>query len=288
MLPNPASGCRKQETASRGFLFAGGFAGAGPIDGRCLVYRENLPCQAPSDMRNKGDPAWDAVSMTARNSAYTGLPSAGGRSRRAAPRPWLNRVGASGLCAFAVLCCLFFLSPVPSARAAAPQQFVIDKAALRTSSNTLFADISLSVDDEDGLRDLLKDGAVLELALAVNVERQRSWWTNKSVSEEVFVSGLRHDPLTRDFVVTVPGIASQHTLRDRNLTRLLHISWRKLSLPLASLDLLKQGDEDAHYIVTIAFTLQHTEVPPWLEKSLVFWSSSVVPKTERTLEYPAR
>ncbi len=198
------------------------------------------------------------------------------------------RTGAPSLtsCGFICLLALCVCFSLPRiAPATAPQGFAVEKAALETVDGSLVVDLSLSVDDEDGLRDLLKDGAVLELSITLDMEQRRILWANKHVVGTVYVSALRHDPLTRDFLVTIPGIAKKDSLRDRNLTRLLHASWRKLVLPLIPLEQLKEADKDADYRVIITLRLQHAEVPPWLEKSLVFWSADVVPKEERILEY---
>lgn len=145
--------------------------------------------------------------------------------------------------------------------------------------------LSLTVDNEDGLRDLLKDGAVLELVIDVSVERERSWWGNAEAAAVEYASTIRHDPLSRDFLVSVPARDGKKEFRDRNLTRLLHASWRKLVLPVAPLKELQRNEPADAYLVTIGFSLHHTEVPPWLEKTIVFWSTDVVPREKQTIRF---
>lgn len=154
---------------------------------------------------------------------------------------------------------------------------------LGVAEHTFTLSLSLTVDDEDGLRDMLKDGAVLELLAAVSVERHRSWWANAEIVNLGYSSILRHDPLSRDFIVTIPSPDGIDELRDRNLTRLLHNSWRKLTLRIMPVERIEAGDPDDEYILLLTVTLQHTEVPPWLEKSLIFWSSQVVPQEKRSI-----
>ena len=188
------------------------------------------------------------------------------------------------LLAFLLLCaglCTCFTSQAK----AAPQQFVMAPPATRVDGDTLRVDLSLTVDDEDGLRDLLKDGAVLALTVSLEMDRSRSWWTNAAVVSKSYTSNIRHDPLTRDFVLTLPTEGGEKQLRDKNLTRLLHNSWRKLSFPLTSLQVLQEQGQDEEYNIILKVQLQHTEVPPWLEKSIVFWSADIVPEQTRTLIY---
>ncbi|MDR2076858.1 MAG: DUF4981 domain-containing protein, partial [Desulfovibrio sp.] len=74
--------------------------------------------------------------------------------------------------------------------------------------------------------------------------------------------------------------------RDRNLSRLLYGNWRRLTLPVGDLETIRQAGPDREYILTVSFQLRHTEIPPWLEKSPLFWSSDVVPEMTVSLEYP--
>ena len=141
--------------------------------------------------------------------------------------------------------------------------------------------LALTVDNEEGLFVLLKDGAVLELAISALVERERMLWRNAKAAKVEFSSILRHDPLSRDFVILVPTPDGEKEVRDRNLNRLLQASWRQLSLPVISLEDMLRKEPAETYQVLLTIALRHTEVPPWLEKSSLFWSSEVVPQVKR-------
>ncbi len=191
---------------------------------------------------------------------------------------WLRSI----LLAACLLCSSFSV-----VNAAPPQSFVLENMLLRADASTLMLNFSVSVDDEDGLRDLLKDGANLELTLNIAMQRQRSWWMNADVTELVYVSFLRHNPLTREFTITMPRTGGDVTLKDRNLTRLIHKTWRTYAVPVVAMSQLSDAEKKSSdtFSIKVSLSLRHSEVPPWLEKSPAFWSSDVVPKVSYTLEY---
>ena len=188
------------------------------------------------------------------------------------------------ICFSAFFVLLSFLVALPCF-AAPPQSFVVQGPSTVVKQHRLFVDLAVTVDDEEGLRNMLKDGAVLALGIAVTVERIRSWWGDELVFEDNYTSTILHDPLTRNFVVELPEQDENKQYPDKNLTRLLHATWRKLSIPLVFMERLYVDEPGSEYRITLALSLQHAEVPPWLEKSLVFWSSNVVPKEKFTMSY---
>jgi hypothetical protein len=191
----------------------------------------------------------------------------------------------SGFSVFASLFLVLLLTC--PAFALPPQKLLLDPPVPKAEHGVLTVNLSLTVDSEDGLRDLLKDGAVLELLIDVTVERERFLWSNAEAAAVTFTSVIHHDPLSRDFVVSVPTRDGEKELRDRNLTRLLHASWRRLSLPIASLENLRRNENADEYAITLVIDLRHTDVPPWLEKTLVFWSADVVSQEKRTVHFSA-
>jgi hypothetical protein len=183
------------------------------------------------------------------------------------------------------LCALFWLSACLPALAVAPQRLLLEPPETVIDGGTVRLALSLTVDDEDGLRDLLKDGAILRLKTTVAVSRERSWWSDAEIVSREYDSILRHDPLTRDFVVTVGAPDEEKTLKDKNLTRLLHASWRRLSFPVAPLRLFAAQESAGEFLISVTLSLQHTDVPPWLEKNFIFWSADVVPRQTCTLPF---
>lgn len=178
-----------------------------------------------------------------------------------------------------LFCCLNLLPAH-----AAEQELVVYSANLENTPAGMFAALSCSVSDEDALRDLLKDGATIELAVTFDIEGKRSWWSDAELLHKTFASKLTHDPLTREFAVTVPGATGPVTLRQKNLTRLIHQSWRNLRLPLLSPAERAGLDPEREHTLRITFYVHHVEVPPWLEQSTLFWSPDVAPQV--VLEKP--
>ncbi|MDR1125440.1 MAG: DUF4390 domain-containing protein [Deltaproteobacteria bacterium] len=164
--------------------------------------------------------------------------------------------------------------------AAALEHFVGDTPEVYFKDRILFLHLRVSVDDEDGLRLLLRDGAILELALKVTVERKRTLWANENIAAREFSSLLKYDPLTRKYLLTTPG--TRATVQAANLRSLLAGTWKDLDLPLLEADKFVQGED---YRVDLGLSLQYTELPPWLDRSLVFWSREVVQPEPYKMEF---
>lgn len=181
-----------------------------------------------------------------------------------------------------IILLLLLMYSATSAFAAPPKRFIIDALSLKNEDQALSIDLALSVDEEDGLRDLLKDGAVIELKVNLKVERRRSWWANADIAEREYVSIIRHDPLSREFYLSMPD--EKNLYRDRNLSRLLMETWQNLHLPLIPLQRIEDEGLDNTFIIHGEASLTHMEVPPWLAGSS-FWSSEIIPKATFSLEY---
>jgi hypothetical protein len=182
-----------------------------------------------------------------------------------------------------MLCAVALFGFALSAYALPPQAFVVESPRAEATDGTVRVSLAVSVDNEDGLRDMLKDGAVLALSIGIALERDRAWWMNETVFNKDFVSTIGHDPLTRDFVLTLPSPDGDRASRDKNLTRLLHATWRKISVPVIKITSIPERAADDVYSIVLTISLQHTEVPPWLRQNTVFWSSDVVPSKTITL-----
>ncbi|MDR2488810.1 MAG: DUF4390 domain-containing protein [Desulfovibrio sp.] len=199
------------------------------------------------------------------------------------PRKQNPRAGSARL--FLPLSIIVWLLSCLPAMGVPPHRLLVAPPSAVISNDNLFLTLSLTANDEDGLRDLLKDGSVLRLGITVSISRQRSWWTDTEIARHEYASILRHDPLTRDFMVSLPAHEEEKILRDKNLTRLLHVSWRKLSLFVVSLPTLYRQESNEEFLIEFTLNLQHTEVPPWLEKNFLFWSPDIVPQEKHTLPF---
>lgn len=129
------------------------------------------------------------------------------------------------------------------------------------------------------VRGLLRDGAVMTMTCKIKVQRLRTVLANENVAELLREYHLRHDPLTREFVMDYGGNKPQ---RQKHLDSLVSSFWEEIDFVLPLKTPLVSGET---YRVTIELTLQHAEVPPWLEKALFFWSWDVVPPVSFTQEF---
>lgn len=181
-------------------------------------------------------------------------------------------------------CSLAFTLALPgNGQSAPPKRFEIQTFSLSTTNETLSINLALALDDEDGLYNILKDGAVVELGIDVDIQRKRDWWSNADIASLRYTSVIRHDPLTREFYLMMPG--SEHPLKDRNLTRLLANSWQKINLSLIPLSLIEHEGRNQTYVISCSIALNHIETPPWLAQNSVFWSAEIIPAVNISLEY---
>jgi hypothetical protein len=150
-------------------------------------------------------------------------------------------------------------------------------------AGVLIVRVSISVDNEPGLAAMLKDGASVQLTADLRLERLRTLWTNVTLAEKSYASILRHNPLTREFMLYMPEESSAMT--DRNLARLLAETWYKLDFPLIDIDTLRRQDPGHEYRISLFLTLRHTEIPPWLSNAFAFWFKDVVEPVTLTIPF---
>lgn len=160
------------------------------------------------------------------------------------------------------------------------EHFTYETPQLHKKDKELYLYMPVSVNNEDSLQGILRDGATIQLKLDTTVKRQRTLWFGEKLQETSFSLILKHDLLTRNFrIIGNEGeIISQH----KNLRSLLQKSWKKLDIPIISLDQLHPEEQ---YSVDISLSLQHVELPPWLDKTLVFWSRDIVAPETLKLDY---
>ena len=178
-----------------------------------------------------------------------------------------------------VLFFLFLFVALPCFVQAQPQ--TQEAAALRlgfftvqTLSDTkVHVDSGIVVDKLKVVRNLLRDGAVLNFTCKLTIERLRSVLSNDVLAEHSETFQIRHDPLTRDFCVLRQGLPSQCS---KKLDTIIETACGDMPFTITLLEPLVSGEK---YRVRLDVTLQHAEVPPWLEKALFFWSWDVAPPT---------
>ena len=197
---------------------------------------------------------------------------------------------ARSVCAFSrlreavlLLAALFALLAVEVAHAVPPKYFELTSPSLAVSSGSIIAKADISVDNLRGLFDMLKDGAAIELKVKATFVRERTLWANVAISEKELVYVLRHNPLTREFAMFVPG--RPQPMLDKNLNRLLKATWSKFQVDFGPLSMLEKQEDPVRYKAVLVMTLQHAEVPPWLAKQFVLWSKNIVEPETVTLPF---
>lgn len=143
----------------------------------------------------------------------------------------------------------------------------------------ILVECGICVSDSHTIKVLLRDGAIINLTCRLIIERLRKVLVNETLADRSEVHQLRYDPLTRDFIMLRPNAPAR---RDKKLDTLLAATWECLAFNIPLENPLLSGET---YRVRLDVTLQHAEVPPWLEKALFFWSWDVAPATSFTQEF---
>lgn len=191
---------------------------------------------------------------------------------------------------------LCFALAVCPAFASSPGRFILSEFSLQFKDGQLLLGLGVDVADREALRILLKDGAQMELSGTVKIVQPRSLLPNIAVAERPISFYLRHDTLTREFELRVlslaeirslqrptdgsappappPAPSKELILRDKELDRLLNSTLKSLVIPVTPVSVFTEGVE---YRLELSLSLRHTDVPPWLSRSLLFWSWDVVP-----------
>ena len=166
---------------------------------------------------------------------------------------------------------------------AAPKRFQIESMSLVTENSQLGVKLALTVDDEEALYNLLRNGAHLGLNITASLERERSWWSNAELALVEQTYQLQHSPLTREFVLTPPNEGPVY--KNRNMDKLLAETWKLLHVPLTPMSTIEEQGLDKTYKVTVRIKLRFLEAPPWLASSSIFWTEDVVPPVSFSLVY---
>lgn len=162
---------------------------------------------------------------------------------------------AGGLC-FAVR---------PSVAADSPR-LELDDVSMELDNQLLRLRSSLSLENSTPVRKQLQDGAQMGLTCTLSLERVNTFH-NSEVASTTSLFMLRHDPLTREFVMS----SGDDKFQLRYLAPLIEQGWRETPLELP----LPASLEPGEYRLTLHLTLEYTDVPPWLARTLFFWSWEV-------------
>ncbi len=198
-----------------------------------------------------------------------------GRTRvKEGPCPLPRRCLPAILAAAAFLCFLG-LSPLTCR---AEQNFLLKGFSLGGTDKVLEVNLRLTVSEEQNLAYMLRDGAKMEMTCQVQFFRTRSFWSNQLLTESIVYNRLSYDLLLREFVLSTEGVPPT---RNESFRRLMAETWGNLTIPLENPGGLEQ---DQDYLVKVTVGLKHTEMPPWLTRSILFWSDEIISPTTFELD----
>ena len=161
-------------------------------------------------------------------------------------------------------------SNAPSSHGQAPK-LELSSFTVEMLNDGIHVSTGIGLENGGVVRSQLRDGAVMALTCKLALERVRTLLSNEILSEESRSYQLRHDLLSREFILSSPGLP---IVRQKQFDALLASSFQHLDFLLPLQAPLVSGET---YRVQLKVTLEHAEVPPWLEKALFFWSWEVTP-----------
>ena len=202
------------------------------------------------------------------------MPSPSHHSRAAAFFAHLRRVATKGL-GLAAFLCLLGAMPLTCP---AEQNFLLKGFSLGGTDKQPEVNLRLAVSEEHNLAYMLRDGAKMEMTCRVQFLRKRTFWSNELLAENTVSTRLAYDRLLREFVLSTEDAPP---LRNESFRGLMNESWENLSIPLDNPGGLEQ---DQNYLITVTADLKYTEMPPWLTRSILFWSEEIIPGTTFELD----
>ncbi|MEZ7198621.1 DUF4390 domain-containing protein [Pseudodesulfovibrio karagichevae] len=167
----------------------------------------------------------------------------------------------------AVLLPAAILAVLILAGAAMAQSLSLKAPTLANVNGRLTARFGIVVEEKPILKGELEDGAVLVLKCEVSLLQPRDYWLDREITEVHFRSRLSFDPLTREFVMTLPG--RQTPLRDKDLSTVLENGWGSIDATLGSWALLDRGKK---YSLRLHTSMNEEDAPEGVMRFFYFWS----------------
>lgn len=164
------------------------------------------------------------------------------------------------------------------AAAVAAQKFQIKGFSVGGTDKQVEVHLRLAVSEEQNLSYMLRDGAKMEFICRVELLRKRTFWSNELLAENGVYYRLTYDLLLRDFVLAAQD---EPPARNENFHALLAETWGDLVIALDNPAGLAPDEE---YLIRATVELKHGEMPPWLARSILFWSDVIIPPTTFELD----
>ncbi|MFV0348366.1 MAG: DUF4390 domain-containing protein [Halodesulfovibrio sp.] len=170
------------------------------------------------------------------------------------------------------------LNPLPSP--AAEQQLQLRNFVLDNSDGQIAVRFGIGFTDLDPVRLMLKEGAQLTLECEARLSAPGTLWFSEILTHHKFTSVLTYNVLTREYIIVHGNETTLH--KSTSLLKLLEGTWEELSITLGQLSALERGED---YRVTLDVRVKNDNVPPWMAKTLFFWSWDVAPSMHYTMNF---
>jgi hypothetical protein len=154
-----------------------------------------------------------------------------------------------------------------AATPARAQAISLKAPSLANVSGVLTTRFGINVDEVVVLKGELEDGAQLALRCSISLHKTRDYWLDGHLASAFFVSQLSREPLSGEFVMTLPGRATP--LRNKNLQALLAEGWGAVEVGLGPWDMLERGQK---YSLSLDAFMNDADAPEGVSRFIYFWS----------------
>ncbi len=167
-----------------------------------------------------------------------------------------------GLVLFA---CLFFCN-IEKSHAEPQPFFTLTSSNISFYSNSIQLELFFSLPDIERIEKMLISGVNINIDCFATLNEKNSFLPDKEIQSYISGWQLRYQSLTHEFILYHEN---ENPLRSRDLKSLLNAVFSKYTF---SLNHLPELELDEDYTVNLTLGLRHATVPPWLEKTLFFWT----------------
>lgn len=182
-----------------------------------------------------------------------------------------------------VLWCALLVVALPGT-ARAEDDIRLKNLVLENEEGQVVARFGLSIVAAAELANLMREGEVLALRMEADFFRKRTLWLDSriGVAETLFL--LRHDALTREFVIQPP---EGRPVRGTDFSLLARQRFDAIRMDLGPWPDADQSEdgETRRYSLELAVSVDRLEVPSWVQTVLFFWDFEPVSTAVYSLDF---
>lgn len=160
------------------------------------------------------------------------------------------------------------------------QSLSLKPPSLANVHGRLTARFGVAVEEIPILKGELEDGLELVLSCDVGLYRRNNYWMDDEIASGIFVSELRYDPLTQEYIMALQK--GEKALRDKDIGRLLDKGWGVIEIGLGSWALLDRGQK---YSLRLHTSMNEKDAPDGVMRYIYFWSWDTGAKNAFQLDF---